>query len=286
MKKNRKIAHGIILVVAVVGAALIISRLRQSAGPTYNGRNLRSWLTEFAGGYESADPEAVTAIRTIGTNGLPVLLAELKYEEPSWRRNVRRVFDNLRIAKLPLEPPWNRNLRAAYAFHVLWADGRSAIPELADLISRGRSALPAAIALAGIGEGALPELATALVHTNARVRMSVASGLGHWRGSGIEVVPILLKALPDADAMVRSSVALTLGHLRLNPEKAVPALISTLTDAQPRVRNSAAFALGMFGGDAESSLSALRKLKADTDPEVISTADWAINQIQEGLKKR
>jgi hypothetical protein len=283
--KNRKITVGIILA-AAVGAALIVSQLRQSADPTYSGRSLRSWLTEFSGGYESADPEAVAAIRTIGTNGLPVLLAELKYREPPWRKNIRRVFDNLRIARLTLEPPWNRNLQAAYAFHVLGADGRSAIPDLADLISRSQSALPAAIAMAGIGEGGLPELATALVHTNARVRMYVASGLGHWRGSGSEVVPILLKALPDADAMVRSSVALTLGQLRLNPGIAVPALISALNDAQPRVRNSAAFALGMFGGDAESSLSALRKLKADTDPDVTSTADWAVNKIQEELKKR
>ncbi len=52
------------------------------------------------------------------------------------------------------------------------------------------------------------------------------------------------------------------------------------------MRSSAAMSLGMFGSDAESSLPAPRKLQLDSDPQVKSAADWAVEQIQEGLKKK
>ena len=210
MKKSRKISLAILAIALPVGTAIFALRPRE---PAYQGRTLRSWLKEFDDGYESADTNAIAAIQAIGTNGLPVLLAELEYEEPLWREKYREIADKLPIVKPRLQPPWNRDLWAAYAFHALGAEGKPAISALSGLLFQGRSAIPAAFALAGIGQDALPELANALSHTNARIRMAVVEGLGGWRGNARTVVPLLIKTLADESQLVRREAAQALGEL-------------------------------------------------------------------------
>jgi hypothetical protein len=283
VKKSHKITLATFAFVLLAGAIFYASRSRE---PVYAGRTLRSWLNEFGNGYESIDTNAVAAIQAIGTNGLPVLLAELEHEEPSWRKSLRELTDELPTDRLRLEPPWNRNLEAAYAFHVLGAAGKPAIPELAGSLSKSRSAIPAAIALAGIGQDALPQLANALNNTNARIRMAAAHGLGGWRGDARKVVPLLVKALRDEKEFVRWDAAGALSQLRQEPEVTVPALIRTLDDRVPSVRTSAALALWMFGKDAEAALPALRRLQEDADAGVRQIAESAIEEIQKDVKEK
>jgi len=285
VKKSRRISLAILAIALLVGIALFALKSRE---PAYHGRTLRSWLTEFDGGYESADTNTIAAIQAIGTNGLPILLAELKYQEPAWLKRLSALADKVPIIDLRLDPPGKRNHRAANAFRALGADGKSAIPELADLIFQNHGADEAAVALAGIGQAALPEFANALSVTNARIRMSAVMGLRHWRGDARNVVPLLIKALTDESHPVRLYAVNALGELGQEPDIAVPALIQALRDKSPVVRLSATVALEMFGKDAESALPALRKLKEQegADSTVAPFADEAVKKIQEKSKHK
>lgn len=285
MKKYRKISLAILAFALLVGIALLALRSRE---PAYNGRTLRSWLTELDGGYVSANTNAIAAIQTIGTNGLPILLAELKYQEPAWRKSLSAIADKVPIIDLRLDPPGKRNLRAAYAFHALGAKGKPAIRELANLIFQNHGADEAAIALGGIGQDALPEFANALSVTNTRIRMAAVGGLRHWRGDARNVVPLLIKALTDESHPVRLYAVNALGELGQEPVVAVPALIQALRDKSPVVRTSATVALEMFGKDAEAALPALRKLKEQegAGSMIASFADEAVKKIQEKSKSK
>ena len=113
MKKSRKIWLTILAFVLLAGVSFFALRPRE---PTYHGRTLHSWLTEFEGGYESTNTNAIAAIQAIGTNGLPILLAELKYQEPAWLKRLSALADKVPIIDLRLDPPGKRNHRAARAF--------------------------------------------------------------------------------------------------------------------------------------------------------------------------
>ena len=285
MKKSRKISLTILAIALPVG--ITVSALK-SREPAYHGRTLRSWLTEFDRGYKSANTNAVAAIQAIGTNGLPILLAELEYKEPAWLKSLSALADKVPIIDVRLDPPGKRNLRAAFAFHALGADGKPAVPELANLIFQNHGADEAAIALAGIGQDALPEFANALSVTNARIRMSAVMGLRHWRGDARDVVPLLIKALTDESHPVRLDAVNALGELGQEPDIAVPALIQALQDKASIVRISATVALEIFGKDAEAALPALRKLKEQEGPDssVAPFVDQAGKRIQEKSKHK
>ncbi|HXT42482.1 MAG TPA: HEAT repeat domain-containing protein [Candidatus Angelobacter sp.] len=285
MKKSRKNWLTILAFVLLAGVSFFALRPRE---PAYHGRTLRSWLMEFEGGYESANTNAITAIKAIGTNGLAILLAELEYKEPAWQKSLSALADKVPIIDLRSDPPGKRNHRAANAFRALGADGKPAIPELANLIFQNHRADEAAIALAGIGQDALPELANALSHTNARIRMAAVGGLRRWRGDAGNVVPLLIKALTDESHPVRLNAVNALGELAQEPVIAVPALIQALRDKSPAVRLSATVALEMFGKDAEAALPALRKLKEQegADSMVAPFVDQAVKRIQEKSKAK
>jgi hypothetical protein len=77
----------------VVGACLA---LRQPQ-PEYRGRSLSQWLTRYgrSGDDELRRREAADAVRQIGTNAIPYLVENIRYETPEWMCKVARATERL-----------------------------------------------------------------------------------------------------------------------------------------------------------------------------------------------
>ena len=164
--------------------------------PSYQGRKLLAWLADVDYGRPAElRARAGEAIRQMGTNVIPFLLADLgdgnpshvKYEEPDVR------------------PPGTRLTQATWAFDALGAAGKPAIPQLEKLLAVSPGYVP--LALGGIGRDALPELMKALtndvfwVRDNAAVAMANAIYSGKFTGyEAVAALPIVTSNLTYINA--------------------------------------------------------------------------------------
>jgi hypothetical protein len=184
-------------------------------------------------GWKKADE----ALRQIGTNGIPTLLAMLRAKDPpplvlKWLESARRhpwTRFNYRYAL-------SRNEEAEYAFQVLGASAASAVPELIKIYEKcisPSSQRCAALALGHIGRGAqtaLPVLIRDFTHTNASVRFYAVSAVMYIGGEPAVVVPALMSALKDPSLEVRYNALVGLEMLGSAARPAVPEILKMLAD--------------------------------------------------------
>jgi hypothetical protein len=173
MKVRLGIALLAVVLLAVVLLAAVPRPTRTPAEPSYAGRTLTEWvmLNPTAINPAPHSREATEAIRKIGTNALPCLLAWLA-ANPGYdpmKRAAHTVFD---VVPQSITPTNARDWAASdmvglhlevapIAFKVLGPDAAPAIPDLERLASdpRGpRGAYYATYILGGIGSQALPAL--------------------------------------------------------------------------------------------------------------------------------
>lgn len=171
--------------------------------PVYEGRPISAWTDELLTVSHIAktteqNRAAVRAIRAMGTNALPWLLAEM--------RQVPSLGEDQGPAG---EPPGGHlhQARARFGFWALGEAGSPAIPELLKLLDQKPDAVPSA--LAGIGAPAIPALEYCL--TNAP----------HY------VPPYLLRTVPGSRYVVSAlgglAMALQAGRIqRIDAEHLVP----------------------------------------------------------------
>lgn len=132
---------------------------RQMTEPLYEGKPISAWTDELLtlshiGKATDKRRAAVRAIRSIGTNALPWLLAEM--------RQVPSLGEETNCASQPDDRHLHQ-ARARFGFWALGEAGAPAIPQLLQLLEKKPKAVPSA--LAGIGAPALPALEFCL--TNA-----------------------------------------------------------------------------------------------------------------------
>ena len=288
---NKRVRRVIVfLLVVVLGLAAWFTF--HSTEPEYQGKKLSAWLWELEITPDTVSPawkESVDAIRAMGTNSLPWLLARLQGQDSRLKLGtVGWVQETLGI---DLEDSLAnvQKRRALTAFHVLGRTAEPAIPKLTTLLSNAdlETAASALTALAEIGgPQTIPPLLAALTNGNPRVSVPAAATLGSLRSRARLAVPALLTALANGDAGLRAAAARALGEIGMNPPQAVPALSRALTDTNGLVRFSAALALSLFGTQAESALPAIRALPPDTDEfarRVISRAAIRVQcELQDG----
>jgi len=132
---------------------------------------------------------------------------------------------------------------------------------------RARSAL---IQVAGVSNKRILELAAFLKSKQAADEVCAACSraateLGKLGPKAQIAEPMLLSALNHTHAQVRSSVAFALGKIGTNSPETIAALIDLLNnDPEREVRRSAAGSLGAIGPKAKGAVPALRKaLKGD-----------------------
>src|SRR2546427_4119883 len=89
-----------IAAVLMLIAAGISFCLLRSRDPVSAGKPLSYWLEQIALNPRSSD-DAVNAVRSLGTNVIPRLLADLKGDRPMlWQYRVNRLLDKQRLIPL------------------------------------------------------------------------------------------------------------------------------------------------------------------------------------------
>jgi hypothetical protein len=258
MPKPTKIALAVLLV-AAVGGFLVWQVLRDQE-PVYQGKPLSVWLRDFKG-----NPQLTTAVRQIGTNGIPALLRMLARKDSPlaskpvvfWNRHVWSLQRWLR------DPRWyhigavHANTDGQLGFEILGTNAQQAAPALIAIYERNisrDSQTATSRALNAIGpvaqRMAIPSYLRAAASSNTPVREVAV-----WALSGVQVepqlvVPALAKFLSDTNWVSRTVAANGLGRLGTNAQQAVPALVPRLTDLNPRVRRGATNALKLIDPEA------------------------------------
>lgn len=282
---NRRLRITIIgVLVAALGLAAWF--LFRSNEPVYQGRKISTWLWELEVSPDTVSPswkESVQAVRALGTNALPWLLARLpardsrlKVETVSWVQDTLGLDLEDSLATV-------QRRRALVAFQILGRVAEPAIPQLTALVSAAdvETASSALTALASIGgPRTLEPLLAALTNVSPGVSIPAAATLGSLRSRARLAVPALVTALANKDTAMRATAARALGEINLGSERAVPALSHALSDTNSLVRFSAAVALGQFGTQAESALPALRTLPPEREEFTRRAVARAMIRIQ------
>lgn len=244
--------------------------------PTYQGRRLSQWLDDYnAAGSMAKTGEASKAIRAMGTNCLPFLLANLKHVEPPWKQKLRFTIASHHWSRfLPMAPYYPYGETSVLALNAL---GSNALPICPDLLKLGldtNTTWQGSMSLLAIGPPAFSTLAELCHSTNSKIRteailmMSLEKSNGNpwfsfgWDTSaangrttfilgwavGGQQIDAMLKFLKEPDADVRRAAAESLG-LYVGPAYAtdrnatVKALSKALQDDASEVKAAAAKSL-------------------------------------------
>jgi hypothetical protein len=261
----------------LAGGAVWVKAANQIREPSYKGYSLYEWLCDYEaidrsyplrdrvltqGALEGALREPTAAIRQIGTNAIPSLLAWIE-NGPS----LSRIHDLNASEREAL----HRAQLAVIGFELLGAEGRSACPALGRLASDPRKedvAEPALDALVNIGGDAVPELVSILTNTNAPWRFKAAKVAGSFGTNSLAALPALLRCVKDSDEMVASFAAVALTELPARPEVVLPTLTNVLNDPRPSVRGSFVRLLSEHSPRPELVVPALGYALRDSEPEI------------------
>jgi hypothetical protein len=285
MLRTRKI---LLLLGAGIACLLVALILRSGREPAYHHRSLSQWLkiartTNLS--REKAE-EAADAIRHIGTNGLPLLLA-WAISEPrnqGWKRRVLALPDSIVPKSLRI---WaqtrgdvTRANEAKLGISILGPQGAPVIPQLTQLAITpvyDSTASWAAEALGDIGPAAFPALVQILTNSSSYNRFAVISALTRF---GTNALPALIWSLGDTNKSISGAAASAIGRIGLEPALSVPVLTKCLRSPNGATRVGAALALTEFGGDARFALPELQAAAStETCPYVKSILTIAIRKL-------
>jgi hypothetical protein len=212
--------------------------------PVYEGRTLSSWLDHHVPSSAARPPynspgwhKAAEAIRAIGTNGIPTLVAMIRAKDPSpTMQKLLRIAGRYRWIGINYRSALERNEEAEYGFHLLNSNAVSAVSELIRIYKANVSPSSqrcAALALGSIGrraQAALPVFIRDFTHTNDQVRFYAVSAVMHIGGEPDVVIPPLTRALQDSDVNVRWNALVGLERFGSRARSVVPEIAKMLHD--------------------------------------------------------
>lgn len=276
-----------LLLVVVMALALWISALFYGHGVSYQGKTLQAWIHDLpapgqtwrgiswapmAGGTNTeSQSQAIEAVRHISTNGLPYLMAEMRTTKIGAKDRAADIWASIKekwqgmFSRASIQqrfsPQSSRNEKtqaqmrhwdAARGLHALGPLGKSAIPELTQMLTNGDSSADAAFALSGMGPEGLAALLNVLTNgvplsQGDWPQLCIIWALGQTPEAGRQAVPELMIFLHDKDFTLRMGAAWTLGRLRTQPEVIAPALAESLGDTGFNVRSMSEQALKEYG---------------------------------------
>ncbi|HEX5219701.1 MAG TPA: HEAT repeat domain-containing protein [Verrucomicrobiae bacterium] len=241
-------------------------------------------------GRDTLGPEAADAIKQIGTNGLPSLVAWMGAHRRPWKAKIAMAVQKLPAAIRPSKLPgwldyseYNQRVWLAYTgFRILGTEAAPAVPEVAR-IARDPHAVGSKVAISAlsqIGKPAVPELIALLTTNNApTTRRDVLMGLGDIGPNAAESVPVVIACLKETDETMACLAARTLSRIRRRSELAIPALVEGLDDRRYGVKVAAVRALGDYGHGALPATAFLRDLCVQPDIQLAREAEQALRKI-------
>jgi len=275
--------------VAIIAAVLI----RQSTGlrePRYQGRRLSLWLSAYdVQGAGVTHAEVNAAVRSAGTNALPLLLEMMESRDSRLKRIAIRFLPKGFTGRLALTAAETRRARALAGFRALGPSASVALPALVRIQGRENYAYVMS-AIAGVGPESVVPLANDLTNAVKEIRRQAAYELGVVRPTGAcsaIAIAALSKGLDDRDVDVRHTAPMSIGQIADSPEVAVPALVSALErEPDDRVKIALAFAVGRYGGRAAAAVPVLTRVSLEGSPEVRSKAASSLRRIVSEDKDR
>jgi hypothetical protein len=224
MRKHRTL---VIATPCVALAIVLTVLLAHDDEPRYNGRPLSKWLQVYSQNVMAQNSpqftEAEQAIRTIGTNALPLLAKWIQQQPPSWHRaaprNLPETIRDAAPAKFLIDGPGYETANGAMlAINLLGTNATPLIPELVALMkgtTNRTTAVRIIAALSGLGAAALPHMAAALSNTNQTGRSAIPAYIRLMaRDIGTNAcLPPLQAAQRDPDPAVRAAASWALSKL-------------------------------------------------------------------------
>jgi hypothetical protein len=170
------------ITIAVLSSVFLVSAICwPQRGPAYQGRSLRVWRKDFEADTAEARWRSAEAVRHIGTNAVPVLIAQLSHRrpgpEPRWRQELRVLLDRESLIKINPFRPRDERGEALAALDALGPSARAAVPALERLLDEKPPDHRALLVLARIGPEAIPALTGALTNDVKVIRFGARSCL-------------------------------------------------------------------------------------------------------------
>ena len=291
-------------------------RLSGSREPAYQGHLLTYWLEHYyiqspniprSGGVLHPDPQAVEAIRHIGTNAIPTLLRMARAHDSALKLKLLALArkQNLigirsasgflpvsvgpqakrqHLVEIRFTPAPERNLQASLGFRELGSAASNAVPALIEIYNANISPASqdaAVVALGSIGPAAtpaLPYLLRTLADTNNYTRLACVRALASIHAEPQLVVPALIKSLSDPHFGVRMLAAEALGQFGADAKPAVPALVE-IYDRDTADSLQAATTLGLIGPAARAAVPSLLRGLTNSNPELRRLSILSLGRI-------
>ncbi|MDB6035523.1 MAG: repeat-containing protein [Verrucomicrobiales bacterium] len=240
MKKRFRILICVLLA-GIFG--LFLWGMTRPSEPVYEGKSLSVWLEKHVPN-TSADPpfgspgfkKADEALRRIGTNGIPTLLAMIRAHDTPFKLKVVELARKQSVIRVHHRDARLRNEEAEYAFRILETNAAGAVPGLIRIYQERispSSQMCAALSLGHIGpmaRAAVPVLLRNFTDTNSDVRFYAVSAVYHIGGEPELLVPAYTSALKDSNPSVRWNASSALSNLGRRANSAVPELLAALND--------------------------------------------------------
>ena len=279
MRKKSSAGRAVFLI-AVLG--VLVWMILRSNEPAYRGKRLSQWLDEYngAGALEKTEPIS-DAIRAIGTNSLPFLLANIRHVDPPIKAKFFALAARQHFLRLPFYGTDPYRSTSILALHALGSQAAPLYPELLKVALDPKTHWWGMMSLLAIGTNAIPTLAQACQSTNVQVRTEAVLLISMmrampppWFSWGWNKAPLngrpvfglgyavseedvreMINLLKDSDPAVRRASADAIGHYTRPPytgvaKAAVPSLMDALKDAEPGVRLSAGQTLRIIDPEA------------------------------------
>jgi HEAT repeat protein len=244
-------------VVSVVILGLLVSRALRQDEPVYLGRTLTTWLDDSLqdGHLEDAfaPSPAQTAVRHIGTNGIPYLLEMIRAKDSAARRFVIGLERRQDLFQPRLLSDQDKHGLGVTGFEMLGPLGKPALPDLMQLLG----------------------------DPDPQIRMSVVYCLGRIGPEARDAVPLLLPFLDGTNQSLAWAATEALGAIHAEPASVVPLLIRNLdTNISLRYRAMTMVSLGAFGAQAQAAVPAIVPFLRDRQAGNREAATNALRAIQ------
>jgi hypothetical protein len=273
--------RALLMLAAALGVGLVLGWPRGPRDPVFDGKRLSRWLTEANRSSNSGmlTPDAIRAVRAVGTNAIPYLLSEFERGGPVWLENLKQgKFVGQRL-HLCFEPTWVRRSKAVSGLAELGPDAASALPTLARYIDDPERGVDAAYIMNRTQDAGLPYVLKAMSSKNPTVIRHTVEYLYHRGKAAGPAIPLLIQLMDHSDKDVRARAIFVLGYLPCAAGSTVPALRRALSDTDTQVRRNAALVLAKFWKDAKPAVPDLLRLLDDPDASCALLASNALANI-------
>ena len=253
---------------AAILVGLLVLLATGPGEPVHGGKRLSAWLKDLklGAGASTNAPAAAEAVRQIGTNALPNLMARLRAEDSELWLFCVNLLESQSVIQFRFRRAFEYHREAIEGFRALGPAASPIIPKIEALVDNPDMVITAFQALSAIGPDAAPALVRLLGHRDEDVRAMAIDALRDCPSQAPLAVPALARLLHNPSRGVRLKVVSALARLGPMPGVTVPALIGALRDPDPAMHDSVLDALAGFGPVAKPAIPSIEGLLADAKP--------------------